>query len=88
MTVDPEPPHQGAPRSPGGGLSRLQSGVGGRGLVRPRRGKIVAGVLAGLGRRFGISPWAARALFVLSLLFPGPQFVAYLVMWVVMPREP
>jgi phage shock protein PspC (stress-responsive transcriptional regulator) len=47
----------------------------------------VAGVLAGLANRFGISPWTARALFLLSLLLPGPQVLAYLVLWVLMPSE-
>jgi phage shock protein PspC (stress-responsive transcriptional regulator) len=42
---------------------------------------VVAGVLAGLANRFGISPWTARALFLLSLLLPGPQVLAYLVLW-------
>jgi len=56
-------------------------------LVRPRRGRIVAGVCAGLARRFGVSPTGVRALFVLSLLLPGPQILIYLVLWIVMPRE-
>ncbi len=75
------------PRSQTGGLARAQASTGRRGLVRPRRGRLLAGVLAGLGRRFGISPWAARALFLLSLLLPGPQFIAYAVLWIVMPNE-
>ena len=39
-----------------------------QGLVRPREGRVIAGVCAGLGRRFGLSPWTARTLFVLVLL--------------------
>ena len=57
------------------------------GLVRPRRGRLVAGVLAGLANRFGISPTAARVVFLLSMLLPGPQIVAYVVLWVLMPKE-
>ncbi|MDQ3734664.1 MAG: PspC domain-containing protein, partial [Actinomycetota bacterium] len=34
------------------------------GLVRPRQGRILGGVCAGLGERFGIDPWPARILFV------------------------
>jgi phage shock protein C len=26
--------------------------------------------------------------FLLSCLLPGPQFVVYLVLWVIMPRRP
>ena len=56
------------------------------GLSRPRRGKIIAGVCAGLARRFGLSTGLVRALFVLSLFLPGPQVVAYVVLWVLMPK--
>ena len=39
-----------------------------QGLVRPRTSRVLGGVCAGLGRRFGITPWTARLLFVLLLL--------------------
>ena len=58
------------------------------GLVRPRDGRVIAGVCAGLGRRFGIGPWAARALFVLILMaIPGSQLIAYPILWILMPNE-
>ncbi|HEX6026339.1 MAG TPA: PspC domain-containing protein [Solirubrobacter sp.] len=56
-------------------------------LARPRDGKIIAGVCAGLARRFGVQPWQVRALFVLSCLLPGPQFLLYIALWIIMPRE-
>jgi phage shock protein C len=56
-------------------------------LVRPRRGKLIAGVCAGLARRFGMSPTGVRVLFVVSLLLPGPQILLYLALWIVMPQE-
>jgi phage shock protein PspC (stress-responsive transcriptional regulator) len=55
--------------------------------VRPRRGRLLAGVAAGLGQRFGVSPWVPRVIFVLSLFLPGPQFLVYVVLWAVMPSE-
>jgi phage shock protein C len=70
-----------------GYLPQVRSGAAGRGLVRPRRGKLVAGVLAGLAQRFGISPWTARIVFVVSMLLPGPQILVYLILWVIMPKE-
>ncbi len=48
---------------------------------------MVAGVAAGLARRFGISATVVRLLFVASLFLPGPQVVAYLVLWLIMPKE-
>jgi len=56
-------------------------------LVRPRSGRVIAGVCAGLARRFGLSPWLVRVLFLASLLLPGPQAVIYLVLWILVPAE-
>ncbi len=56
-------------------------------LVRPKRGKIIAGVCAGIARRFGWSPTAVRLVFLLSCLLPGPQVLAYIILWVVVPKE-
>lgn len=59
-----------------------------QGLVRPREGRLLAGVVAGLGRRFGIDPWPARLLFVLILLLiPGSQILIYPILWILMPAE-
>jgi phage shock protein PspC (stress-responsive transcriptional regulator) len=59
-----------------------------QGLVRPREGRILGGVCAGLGRRFGLGPWQARILFVLILmLLPGSQILIYPLLWVLMPSE-
>ena len=59
-----------------------------QGLVRPRDGRVLGGVVAGLGRRFGIDPWPARLLFVLILLaIPGSQILIYPVLWILMPSE-
>jgi phage shock protein PspC (stress-responsive transcriptional regulator) len=57
-------------------------------LTRPQNGAVIAGVCARLADRFGWSPFTVRLLFVLSLLLPGPQFIIYLVLWVIMPRRP
>ncbi len=57
-------------------------------LTRPRQGAVIAGVCAGLAERFGWSPFAVRLVFLLSCLLPGPQFIVYLVLWVIMPRRP
>ncbi|MEZ0065335.1 phage shock protein PspC (stress-responsive transcriptional regulator) [Streptacidiphilus sp. MAP12-20] len=56
-------------------------------LARPRRGRMIGGVCAGLARRFGVSPLTVRVLFLLSCLLPGPQFLIYLALWLVLPAE-
>jgi phage shock protein PspC (stress-responsive transcriptional regulator) len=59
-----------------------------RGLVRVREGRVLGGVLAGLGRRLGLDPWPTRLLFlVLLLVIPGSQLLVYPVLWILMPQE-
>ncbi|MDQ4007824.1 MAG: PspC domain-containing protein [Actinomycetota bacterium] len=55
-------------------------------LVRPRE-RMIAGVCSGLARRFGMSATTMRLLFVVSCILPGPQFLAYIVLWILMPSE-
>jgi phage shock protein C len=49
---------------------------------------MIAGVCAGLAEHYGWKSRTVRLAFVLSCLLPGPQFVAYLVLWLVMPKRP
>jgi phage shock protein PspC (stress-responsive transcriptional regulator) len=58
-----------------------------RRLTRPRDNRWIAGVCAGLARRFGISAGLVRLLFVLSCLLPGPQVLIYIALWIIMPSE-
>ncbi|HEX8346521.1 MAG TPA: PspC domain-containing protein, partial [Actinoplanes sp.] len=39
-------------------------------------------------RRFGLSSGMERLLILVSCLLPGPQFIAYLVLWALLPNEP
>ena len=55
-------------------------------LVRPQR-RVLAGVCAGLAQRFDLSPNVVRAVFVVSCLLPGPQFLIYVALWLIMPSE-
>jgi phage shock protein PspC (stress-responsive transcriptional regulator) len=56
-------------------------------LVRPRGGRMIAGVCAALAKRFDARPSQVRLLFVLSCLLPGPQFLLYIALWIVIPSE-
>ena len=58
-----------------------------RTLTRPTDDRWIAGVCSGLGRRFGVDPKAVRIAFVLSCLLPGPQFLIYIILWILMPSE-
>ncbi len=56
-------------------------------LVRPKDGRVIAGVAAGLADRFGMSRQTMRILFVVSMLLPGPQILIYVILWLVIPEE-
>lgn len=56
-------------------------------LVRPREGRMIGGVCAGLGRRFGVSAGTVRIVFIVSCILPGPQFLIYLALWILLPEE-
>jgi phage shock protein C len=57
-------------------------------LVRSRKGRMVAGVCAGLAEYFGWDVTLVRVLVaVISVITGGTGVVAYLVAWAVIPEE-
>ena len=69
-------------------MNDISQSLARNGLVRPQEGRLLGGVVAGLGRRFGISPWPARLLFVLLMLvIPGSPILIYPILWILMPTE-
>jgi phage shock protein C len=56
-------------------------------LKRPRNGRVIAGVCAAIADRFGWNRAAVRVLAVVSILLPGPQVIAYIVLWALIPSE-
>jgi phage shock protein C len=69
-------------------MNTIQTSFAEQGLLRPHDNRVLAGVCAGLGRRFGLGPWTARLLFLLLLMVvPGSQILVYPVLWILMPSE-
>jgi phage shock protein PspC (stress-responsive transcriptional regulator) len=58
-----------------------------RRLRRDTTNKMLGGVCAGIARRFGISVGGLRLAFVLSCVLPGPQILAYLLLWILIPAD-
>ena len=56
-------------------------------LVRPNRGKILAGVCAAIANRLGVAAWVVRLLWIILSFIPGPLWVLYVVLWVIIPKE-
>lgn len=56
-------------------------------LARPTNGRMIGGVCAALAKRFGTSANTMRVIFAVSCLLPGPQFLLYIALWVLLPSE-
>lgn len=76
MGYSDERPHTDATKEPH--MSRL---------ARPTHGRMIGGVCAALAQRFGTSATTMRVIFLLSCLLPGPQFLLYIALWIVLPSE-
>lgn len=56
-------------------------------LYRSRTDRMIAGVCGGMATYFNIDPVIIR-LIALLLLFTGPGFFMYVVVWAITPEEP
>ncbi|TMR11875.1 PspC domain-containing protein [Nonomuraea turkmeniaca] len=57
-------------------------------MYRSREHRIIAGVCGGIADKLGWSPTLVRVLWLLLSLIPGPLWVVYVVMWVLVPEAP
>ncbi|MEU4233455.1 MULTISPECIES: PspC domain-containing protein [unclassified Nonomuraea] len=57
-------------------------------MYRSREHRILAGVCGGLADKLGWSPTLVRILWLLLSLIPGPLWVVYVIMWILIPEEP
>lgn len=49
---------------------------------------MIAGVCAAIADRYGWSRTGVRVIALLSCLLPGPQFVFYIALWILIPADP
>ena len=56
-------------------------------IYRSNTDKVIGGVCGGLGDYFGIDPTWVRVLFVLSIFANGVGLLAYLIGWIVIPKQ-
>ncbi len=56
-------------------------------LVRPRQGRMIAGVGLAFANFFNIDVTVARALLVIIAIMGGPGLLLYLIFWVIIPSE-
>ncbi len=55
-------------------------------LYRPKRGRIIGGVCAGIGEYFDIDPVLVRLILLLFVL-SGGSILFYLIAWLIIPDE-
>jgi phage shock protein C len=57
-------------------------------LCRARTDRWLGGVCGGIGHYFNLDPTLIRVLFVLFALAFGGGFLAYVILWLIIPLEP
>jgi phage shock protein C len=56
-------------------------------LERPRKGRLVAGVAAGIAEYFGVDATLVRLAFAIAACFGGLGILMYLAGWLLIPEE-
>ncbi|MDO5098929.1 MAG: PspC domain-containing protein [Corynebacterium sp.] len=57
-----------------------------RPLHRSLHTRLVGGVFGGVAETYGWNVTLLRVLFLLSMFLPGPQVLAYIAAWIIMPE--
>ena len=57
-------------------------------LFRSVENRYIGGVCSGLARYFNVDVAIIRLLFFLALIVGGGGFLAYIILWIVVPEEP
>jgi phage shock protein C len=57
-------------------------------LVRPRAGRAIAGVCAGVAEYFDIDVTVVRLVWLLVGIMTGVGLISYPIAWIVIPEEP
>jgi phage shock protein C len=55
-------------------------------LTRSETDRVIAGVAGGIAQRFGVSSALVRLAWVLAVVFGGFGILAYLILWIVLPK--
>jgi len=55
-------------------------------LVRSTNDRKIAGVCAGVADYFDIDTTLVRVLWLIATLVPGPNIIAYIILWIVVPE--
>ena len=78
----------GAKQAEAGAPGIAQAAVGRKRLMRSSTDKKIGGVCAGLADYFDLDATILRVVWLLLILCAGTGLVAYIVLWIVLPRAP
>jgi phage shock protein PspC (stress-responsive transcriptional regulator) len=56
-------------------------------LIRPRQGRVIAGVCAAVADRFGWDRTLVRVLTVAAVIFAGLSLWIYILLWIIIPSD-
>jgi phage shock protein C len=74
------------PQTGHGGLAESRTWLESQSLARPREGRMIAGVCAGLAHRYAMPVFLVRVLTVAAGI-AAFGIIVYLALWVLMPKE-
>jgi phage shock protein C len=57
-------------------------------FYRSRRNSMIAGICGGLGEYLGVDPTIMRLAAVLLIFADGIGLIAYIIAWIIVPRNP
>lgn len=57
-------------------------------LYRSGKDKVIAGICGGIAEYFNIDSTIVRLIWALSILLWGMGIIAYIVAWIIIPRNP
>jgi phage shock protein C len=69
-------------------MAGMNGGNGTKILVRPQKGRMVAGICSGIADYFGLDVTLVRVIMaVVSVITVGVGVLAYLAAWMIIPEE-
>ncbi|MGX7827487.1 PspC domain-containing protein [Actinokineospora sp. 24-640] len=77
----------GASRSPAASVEDTIKDMWATRPRRPRKGRKVAGVAAGIGSRYGIDPVIPRVVFAVTTFYGGAGLLFYVLGWLLLPED-
>jgi phage shock protein C len=67
---------------------RVGASIARKRLVRPRKGRKIAGVCLGVAEYFDVDVTLVRLVWLVTSFMTGIGLLAYPIAWIVMPEEP